>query len=188
MKIYTRTGDAGQTSLRWGERVAKDAPRVEAYGTIDEANALVGMALAALPTTGAEPLRSILTRVQRELFDAGADLASPPNPEKGEAHRIREDMVTALERDIDTLDGGLPPLRRFILPGGSPAAAALHAARTVVRRAERRVVSLAATEEVDGVLLKYLNRLSDLLFVAAREANRIAGVPDVEVVWPQQKG
>ena len=185
MKIYTRRGDAGQTSLRWGERIAKDAPRVEAYGTVDEANALLGMALAALPQENAERLRSILTRIQRELFDLGADLATPPNREKGEQLRIREEMVEALERDIDALDADLPPLKRFILPGGSPAAAALHAARTVVRRAERRVVTLAAAEEVDGVLLKYLNRLSDLLFVAAREANRLAGVPDVEVIWPQ---
>ncbi|HEY8346732.1 MAG TPA: cob(I)yrinic acid a,c-diamide adenosyltransferase [Symbiobacteriaceae bacterium] len=185
MKIYTRRGDAGQTSLRWGERIAKDAPRVEAYGTVDEANALLGMALATLPRENAEPLRSILTRIQRELFDLGADLACPPNRQQGEQLRIREEMVEALEQDIDALDANLPPLKRFILPGGSPAAAALHAARTVVRRAERRVVTLAAAEEVDGVLLKYLNRLSDLLFVAAREANRLAGVPDVEVVWPQ---
>lgn len=183
MRIYTRTGDAGQTSLRWGERVSKDALRVEAYGTVDEANALVGVALSALPQGKAEALRTVLTRVQLELFSVGADLATPPNRDKGEQPKVQPSLVEGLERDIDALEAGLSPLRSFVLPGGSPAAATLHAARTVARRAERRVVALAAAEPVDPVLLKYLNRLSDLLFVAAREANRAEGAAETPVAW-----
>jgi cob(I)alamin adenosyltransferase len=186
MKIYTRTGDAGQTSLRWGERVAKDALRVEAYGTVDEANAFVGMALAALPPAsagGAEELRSMLIGIQRELFDVGADLAVPPNREKGEEPKVKAALVDGLEQAIDTLEAGLDPLRTFILPGGTAAAAALHTARTVARRAERRVVTLTATEPVDPVLLKYLNRLSDFLFVAARAANKAGGDREIPVEW-----
>ncbi len=189
MKIYTRTGDAGQTSLRWGERVAKDALRVEAYGTVDEANAFIGMALAQLPAGAAQlpaeagQLQAMLTRIQRELFDVGADLAVPPNKEKGEQPKVQPAMVDALEHDIDALEAGLDPLRTFILPGGTSAAAALHTARTVCRRAERRVVTLMGSEPVDPVLLKYLNRLSDFLFVAARAANKAAGAEDIKVEW-----
>ncbi|HYG58691.1 MAG TPA: cob(I)yrinic acid a,c-diamide adenosyltransferase [Symbiobacteriaceae bacterium] len=182
MKIYTRTGDAGQTSLRWGERIAKDALRVEAYGTVDEANAFIGMGLSMLPAE-AEPLRTMLTRIQREMFDVGADLAVPPNRDKGEAPKTQAAMVEAMEKDIDTLEAGLDPLRMFILPGGGQAAAALHTARTVARRAERRVVTLMATEQVDDVVLKYLNRLSDFLFVAARAANKATGAEDIKVEW-----
>jgi cob(I)alamin adenosyltransferase len=182
VKIYTRTGDAGQTSLRWGERISKDALRVEAYGTVDEANAFVGNGLALLPPA-VEPLRSMLTRIQRELFDVGADLAVPPNRDKGEEPKVTSALVTALEQDIDTLEAGLDPLKQFILPGGTPAAAALHTARTVARRAERRVVSLMAGEQVDETLLKYLNRLSDFLFVAARAANKAEGRDDIKVEW-----
>lgn len=182
MKIYTRTGDAGQTSLRWGERVPKSAPRVEAYGTVDELNAFIGLALALggnLP--GA--LRQMLMRVQRDLFDVGADLASPPDKSRGQAPKVSEPLVERLEADIDQLEAGLEPLRHFILPGGTGAAAALHVARTVARRAERRLVALAEQEPVDPVLLKYLNRLSDFLFVAARAANQAEGRPDVKVEW-----
>lgn len=182
MKIYTRTGDAGQTSLRWGERIAKDALRVEAYGTVDEANAFIGMGLAQLPAAAAD-LRGMLTRIQRELFDVGADLAVPPNKDKGESPKAGPALVDQLEADIDQLEAGLDPLRSFILPGGTPAAAALHTARTVARRAERRVVTLMATEPVDPVLLKYLNRLSDFLFVAARAANRAENANDIKVEW-----
>lgn len=183
MKIYTRTGDAGQTSLRWGERIGKDALRVEVYGTVDETNAFVGMAVAALPAGGAEALRLMLTRIQRELFDVGADLATPPKREKGERPKLQPEAVDGLERDIDALEQRLDPLRSFILPGGSPAAAALHTARTVCRRAERRLVTLMGEEPVDPLVLKYLNRLSDFLFVAARAANQAVGAPDVTVVW-----
>jgi len=183
MRIYTRTGDAGQTSLRWGERVGKDALRVESYGTVDEANAFIGMALANLPAHGPAELQAMLTRILREMFDVGADLAVPPNKDKGESPKVRPEQVTALEADIDALEAGLDPLKTFILPGGTPAGAALHTARTVVRRAERRVVTLMAAEPVDEVLLKYLNRLSDFLFVAARAANKTGGAGDIKVEW-----
>jgi len=186
MRIYTRTGDGGQTSLRWGERVPKNALRVEAYGTVDEANAHLGQAVAFLEPAESGLLRTLLLRVQRELFDVGADLAAPPNRERGERPRVTEQLVAQLEADIDQLERGLDPLRNFVLPGGSRAAAALHVARTVVRRAERQLVALAEREPVDPALLKYLNRLSDLLFVAARAANRAAGQPDVIVEWGER--
>ncbi len=181
MKIYTRTGDAGQTSLRWGERVAKDALRVEAYGTVDEANSFIGMALAHLAPGQADQVREKLVRIQRELFDLGADLAVPPNKDKGEQPKVQPAMVDQLESDIDQLEADLQPLRHFILPGGSPAAAALHTARTVARRAERRVVTLMSQEPVDPLLLKYINRLSDFLFVAARAINHALGAEDIKV-------
>lgn len=183
MKIYTRTGDAGQTSLRWGERIGKDALRVEVYGTVDEANASVGLALSHLHNGTADDLRAILFRIQRELFDVGADLATPPNREKGEKPKVEESLVAQLEANIDQLESGLEPLKSFILPGGTQAASALHVARTVARRAERRLVTLMEQEPVDPVLLKYLNRLSDFLFVAARAANRAMGASDVKVEW-----
>lgn len=183
MKIYTRTGDAGQTSLRWGERIAKDALRVEVYGTVDEANAFVGLALSHLHPGTAEELRAMLFRIQRELFDVGADLATPPNKDKGEKPKVEEAFITQLESEIDQLEAGLEPLRSFILPGGTQAASALHVARTVTRRAERRLVSLMEQEPVDPFLLKYLNRLSDFLFVAARAANRAMGASDIKVEW-----
>lgn len=183
MKIYTRTGDAGKTSLRWGERIGKDALRVEVYGTVDEANAFVGLAISHLQHTATEPLQAMLLRIQRELFDVGADLATPPNREKGESPKVTEPLVTQLEADIDQLETGLEPLRTFVLPGGTGAASALHVARTIARRAERRLVTLAEQERVDPLLLKYLNRLSDFLFVAARSANRSLGAEDVKVEW-----
>lgn len=183
MKIYTKTGDAGQTSLRWGERIRKDALRVEAYGTVDEANSFIGLALAQLAPGTHEAVAEMLRRIERELFDVGADLAMPPNREKGEQPKVTPEMVSRLEAEIDRLDAGLDPLRTFILPGGHPAAAALHVARTVVRRAERRLVSLMAEEPVDPILLQYLNRLSDFLFVAARAVNKAAGTADIKVEW-----
>jgi len=181
VRIYTRTGDKGDTSLRWGERVPKNALRVEVYGTVDEANAHLGMAVAMMEGPAFAALREVLTRVQNELFAVGADLATPPS--RGEQPRITQASVDALEADIDRLEAGLPPLRNFVLPGGSRPAAALHVARTVVRRAERLLVSLMQQEPVDPALLRYLNRLSDLLFVAARAANQAAGCADVLVDW-----
>jgi cob(I)alamin adenosyltransferase len=172
MRIYTRTGDRGETSLRWGERTPKDSLRVEAYGTVDETNAAVGMALAVLPQAESV-LAHKLRQIQRELFDVGADLAAPPESTKGGQPKVQAAMVTQLEEAIDQLTATLPPLTHFILPGGTPAASALHVARTVCRRAERRVVSLMAVEPVDPILLQYLNRLSDFLFVAARSANQL---------------
>lgn len=177
-RIYTRTGDKGTTGLANGERRSKSDLRVEAYGTVDETNSCIG--LARLHT---EPsLDAMLAMIQNDLFDLGADLATPPSdePPKYEPLRIVPAQVTRLERDIDTLNADLAPLTSFVLPGGSPAAAALHLARTVCRRAERLCVSLAAIEheKISPEALQYLNRLSDFLFVASRAANR-NGADDV---------
>jgi len=167
-RIYTRTGDAGETRLASGEAVKKFDPRVEAYGAVDETNACLG--LARLHLAGDPMLDAILGRAQNDLFDLGADLATA-----GEA----DGQVARLEREIDQLNAELAPLNSFILPGGSPAAAALHLARTVCRRGEREAVRLAAGDaRVNPPALKYLNRLSDLLFVAARWANA-KGAADV---------
>ena len=171
-KIYTRTGDDGTTALGTGERRPKHDVRVAAYGTVDETNACIGLARLH---TGADPeLDAMLARVQNDLFDLGADLATPEtDAPKHEPLRIVESQVERLEREIDALNAALRPLRSFVLPGGTPAAAALHLARTVCRRAERLIVELAGTpgERVGGPALRYVNRLSDFLFVAGRHAN-----------------
>jgi len=170
-RIYTRTGDAGMTGLATGERVSKADRRVEAYGAVDETNAFIG--LARLSTAADPRLDAILARIQNELFDLGADLATPKSEGEGAAQALRivPSQVRRLEQDLDALNGELSPLDSFVLPGGSAAAAALHAARTVCRRAERDTVALSATSTVSRDALRYLNRLSDLLFVAARYAN-----------------
>ena len=171
-KIYTRTGDDGTTGLGTGERRKKYDLRVDAYGTVDEANAAIGLARTHLAGTGLDP---ILARMQNDLFDLGAELATPDTgAELGyEPLRIVESQVERLENDIDALNARLEPLRSFVLPAGHPGAAALHLARTVIRRAERLMVELADTaqEPVGQPALKYVNRASDLLFVAARIAN-----------------
>ncbi len=173
-KIYTRTGDDGTTGLGTGARVAKFDLRVAAFGTVDEANACIGM--ARLHTGREHPdLDALLSRVQNDLFDLGADLATPDDGRKlkYEPLRIVASQVERLEADIDRLNADLDPLRSFVLPGGSPAAAALHLARTVARRAERLMSELAARadQHVNPEALKYINRVSDLLFVAARVVN-----------------
>ncbi len=180
-KIYTRTGDAGDTGLATGERVKKFDGRVAAYGDVDETNACIG--LVRQHTIGDEVLDPILARMQNELFDLGADLATPERAGKPlgwEALRVTAAQVDRLERDIDLLNEALSPLTSFVLPAGTAAAAALHLARTVCRRAERVAVRLACEpdEPVSAEALKYLNRLSDLLFVMARYANA-RGVGDV---------
>jgi len=171
-RIYTRTGDAGRTRLATGQPVSKSDLRVEAYGAVDEANACVGLARVHL---AADPeLDAMLARIQNELFDLGADLSTPPKPDEadGSALRILDSQVVRLEGEIDALNERLPELKSFILPGGTSAAAALHLARTVCRRAEREAVRLVeAGEPVSGPAMRYLNRLSDFLFVAARWAN-----------------
>ncbi len=173
MKIYTKSGDGGETGLFGGARVRKSDPRVEAYGEVDEANATIGVARAAL-TDG--ELDAELERVQSELFTIGAELASPHGARaRGTLPAIDPGWATRLEQAMDRWDATLPELRAFVLPGGTPGAAALQLARCVCRRAERQVVSLAAQAEVDPNALVYLNRLSDLLFVAARIANLRAG-------------
>ncbi len=170
-RIYTRAGDDGTTRLATGAPVSKSSLRVAAYGDVDETNACLG--LARLHTAGTV-LDLILARLQNELFDLGADLATPPAADEapGSALRIVDSQVDRLESEIDSLNVGLPPLTSFILPGGTPAAAALHLARTVSRRAERSTIALVESGAlVGGPALRYLNRLSDLLFVAARVAN-----------------
>lgn len=172
-KIYTRTGDAGTTALGSGDRVAKHDLRVETYGTTDEVNSVVG--LARLHTKDMGALDAMLGRIQNDLFDLGADLCFPESDEEldYEPLRITEAQVTRLEEEIDELNGELEPLNSFILPGGTPAAAHLHQARTVSRRAERLSVALAEAEpgKVSSAVTKYLNRLSDFFFVAARWSN-----------------
>ena len=179
MKIYTRRGDSGETDLIGSGRVAKDHPRVEAYGAVDELNAALGLCAAA--TTQAD-LRALVEDLQRSLFALGAYLATPEPRHRGAAGATAPEpgAIERLERHIDRLEAELEPLRRFILPGGSPAAAAFHQARAVCRRAERCAVGLARDSELDPVALQLLNRLSDLLFVLARVENRRAGRPDVE--------
>ena len=167
-RIYTRTGDGGQTSLGDGKRVGKDALRVEAFGTVDEANAALGM--ARLHAKG--KMDAMLARIQNDLFDLGADLCVPEGGKPGRSRlRIAESQVTRLEREIDAMNTKLKPLNSFVLPSGTALAANLHLARAIVRRAERLMVALAKKEKVGAPALVYINRLSDHLFVAARAAN-----------------
>ncbi len=176
MKIYTKTGDAGQTGLFAGPRVWKDDPRIEAYGAVDELNSVLGLVRAEQPPAGIDEL---LVAIQNDLFCVGAELATPDPAASGVAFAA-DPRITALEQAIDSFESRLEPLKQFILPGGTKAAAALHLARTVARRAERRVLTLArgSEEPISPLLVIYLNRLSDLLFVLARGANAAAGVGD----------
>ena len=172
-KICTRTGDNGTTGLGDGSRTDKDNPRIEAIGTIDELNSALGLLLShELP----ENMQDCLSRVQHSLFDVGGELCLPGQVPR---HAVGTGQIEELETALDKLNADLPPLREFILPGGTPAAAACHLARTICRRAERRLVSLGKTEDLNPANLVYLNRLSDLLFVMARELNRLAGRTDV---------
>jgi cob(I)alamin adenosyltransferase len=177
VKLYTRTGDAGETSLFDGTRARKDDPRVDAYGEVDELNAWLGLIRASTidPSVDAE-----LVAIQRDLFALGAQLADPADKLAPRVTKavIDDEHVVRLEQLIDRLDAEVPPLRRFILAGGTPAGAALHVARTVCRRAERRIVALRPP--VDPVLVRYVNRLSDLLFVLARVVNHRGGAPETE--------
>jgi cob(I)alamin adenosyltransferase len=196
-KIYTRTGDDGTTALGSGERIRKDSLRVSAYGTVDETNAAIGMArvhlapaasaagvIAAMARDTAVDVDAVLGRIQNDLFDLGADLCLPDlgKPLPYEPLRIVPEQVARLEREIDEMNATLKPLRSFVLPGGTPGAAALHVARTVSRRAERLLVQLAAEpdEPVSNAAIRYLNRLSDLLFVASRYVNDRGGG---DVLW-----
>ena len=185
-RIYTRTGDNGDTALGTGERRPKFDLRVEAYGTVDETNATLGM--ARLHTGGDPNLDAMLARIQNDLFDLGADLCTPDKGEKlaYEPLRIIQTQVDRLEKEIDELNASLAPLRSFVLPGGAPAAAALHLSRTISRRAERLMVALSRTEGevVSAPALQYVNRLSDFLFVASRYANLTAGG---DVLWTPGK-
>ncbi len=176
-KIYTRTGDDGTTGLGDGSRVAKDCARVEAFGTVDEANSAIGIVLAA--TTLPDAIRTCLTDVQHDLFELGGELCIPGHS------AVNEATIERLENDLDGFNAALPRLKEFILPGGGPAAAACHLARAIVRRAERRVLSLASAEEVRPEVVKYLNRLSDLLFVIARVLAREES--GQEVLWNRER-
>ena len=188
MKIYTKTGDAGATGLLGGVRVPKDDPRIEAYGTVDELNALIGVARSHLDAEAAE-LDAILERLQHQLFGVGAALATP-DPAKDTSQWIDDAMIEFVETTIDRIEHHLPALTNFILPAGSPAAASLHAGRAVCRRAERRVVSLyrIPSQHVHEKLMVYLNRVGDLLFVLSRYANQLVNRPDMAWVKPDSAG
>lgn len=185
-RIYTKTGDDGSTGLIGGKRVRKDSARIEAYGAVDELNAALGVAGAAPLPDGIGP---ILLRVQNDLFNIGASLAAPPEAKAGrDLPSVRDEDTQALERDIDACEAALPPLKQFILPAGSSPGALLHFSRTVARRAERRCVALAQTEAVDPRILRYLNRLSDLLFVLARFVNHQRGRPEIHPTFGKSAG
>jgi cob(I)alamin adenosyltransferase len=180
-RIYTRTGDDGTTGLVGTERRLKCDVRIDAYGTVDEANAAIG--LARIETAANHPaIDAMLSRIQNDLFDVGADLATPHSkePPKYEPLRATKSQVDWVEQSIDTLNADLKPLNSFVLPGGTPAAAALHLARTITRRAERLAVELAQTEQVNPLAIHYLNRLSDFLFVASRSVNDNGAL---DVLW-----
>ena len=176
-KIYTRTGDDGTTGLGDGSRVEKDSLRVEAYGTVDEANSAIGIVLAC--SSVADPIRKCLVQVQHDLFELGGELCIPGHS------AVQAEFIERLENDLDSCNADLPPLKDFILPGGGQAAAACHLARTVVRRAERRVNSLMKEELVRDEVLGYLNRLSDLLFVIARHLSR--DEQGEEIIWDRNR-
>lgn len=178
-KIVTKAGDGGKTRLVTGEPVSKASARVTAYGAVDEVNSAIG--IARLHTNAKPTLDAILERVQNDLFDLGADLATPHAPDlKFEPLRIQPSQVDRLEAEVDQLNEQLEPLTSFILPGGSPAAAHLHLARAIARRAERDIVALADVEEISPDAIKFMNRLSDLLFVAARYANELG---KADILW-----
>ncbi|MBE2252010.1 MAG: cob(I)yrinic acid a,c-diamide adenosyltransferase [Myxococcus sp.] len=182
MKIYTKTGDTGETSLFGGGRVGKDHHRVESYGQLDELNAVLGMARAE----GLGALDALTQTLQDQLFTIGSILATPPESKAaGHLPKLKPEWVTAMEQAIDGFDAQLPPLTSFVLPGGTKGAAALHLARCVCRRAERRIVPLMREGDVAQEIVVYLNRLSDLLFTMARAANHFAGVKDVPWVAPK---
>jgi cob(I)alamin adenosyltransferase len=185
-RIYTRGGDKGETALAGGQRVPKDSARIEAYGTVDELNAFIGLACVTCGDETARVLRlgrlvDILRRVQHELFNLGSQLSTLPKDLHPKQARITTAEIEQLEREIDAMNAELPALRSFVLPGGTRLNAELHAARTICRRAERLTVALARTEETPAEAVKYLNRLSDALFVWSRWASHVMGVP--EVLW-----
>jgi cob(I)alamin adenosyltransferase len=188
-RIYTKTGDAGETRLASGEKVAKNSGRIETYGTVDELSSCLGLARTALQQegapAGAADLDAILRRIQNELFNLGADLATTPAHRHPKQPIIEERHITALEHEIDAWNEALPELRSFILPGGGWVASYLHLGRTVCRRAERLLVALIATDQVSPHALPYLNRLSDALFVMSRHAARLYGQP--EPLWEPEK-
>jgi cob(I)alamin adenosyltransferase len=183
MKIYTKSGDLGETSLFGGGRVMKSHPRVNAYGTLDEANSMLGLSLSFLEP-GSESFREALLRIQNELFQLGSELATQ-NGAKNPCALIGEGEIERLEREIDAMEELLAPLKNFILPGGGSAGAALHLARTIIRRAERECVDLSHSEPIRPELIRYLNRLSDGLFVMARAVNQAQKKDETKWVTPK---
>ncbi len=178
MKIYTKTGDKGETSLFGGKRVKKDDARIEAYGTVDELNSVLGLVSSF---TENKEIKEIVENLQQQLFTVGADLATPI--EKTDSKRIKrvsEELTIELEKLVDNVDEKIPELRNFILPGGNKAASLLHFARTICRRAERRVIALSEKENINDAIVVYLNRLSDLLFVMARYENYLSGTKEID--------
>jgi cob(I)alamin adenosyltransferase len=184
MKIYTKTGDKGETSLFGGARVPKDAVRIEAYGVVDELNSVLGVVRALRPK---KKIDDVLKKIQHDLFTLGADLATPNQKKRSSIPRIENADCDSLEKMIDTFELSLRPLKAFILPGGTVAASQLHFARTVCRRAERSVVRLSRMEYIGDDVIVYLNRLSDLLFVLSRYANRVEGKKEVQWMHPRLK-
>jgi cob(I)alamin adenosyltransferase len=182
MKIYTKTGDSGETGLFGGERVSKNALRIEAYGTIDELNAFIGLAIIEVSDNS---VKDLLQRIQNWLFSIGADLATPDNEKtkKLNVFRTPEEYYVYIEEEIDKYESKLDELKNFILPGGTKGAALLHICRTITRRAERMVVALNGTVKIGNNIIIFLNRLSDLFFVLARFDNAVTGTPDIE--WKQ---
>ncbi|RMF13170.1 MAG: cob(I)yrinic acid a,c-diamide adenosyltransferase [Candidatus Dadabacteria bacterium] len=180
-KVYTRTGDKGMTRLGGGQQVPKTAPRIEAYGTVDELNATLGLVAEALRDADPGDLRPRILRIQNELFDLGSQLAVLPEDRVPQMAVISEDDIDRLEQEIDVMNADLPRLESFILPGGGEVSARLHLARTVCRRAERATLRLAEQEPLDGSEIRYLNRLSDWLFVAGRHAATAEGIE--ETLW-----
>jgi len=179
MKLYTKTGDDGTTGLFGGERIRKDHPRVDAYGAVDEINAAIGVAVVIVKD---ERLSGMLGEIQADLFSLGAELATPDASKL--TARVADEAISRLEAWIDDAEAALPPLRTFIVPGGSETASRLHLARTVCRRAERSVVTLMSCDSIRPQIMIYLNRLGDLLFALARRANQDVGVPDVPWTAP----
>ena len=177
MKIYTKTGDDGKTSLFGGKRVDKDNLRIEAYGTIDELNSVIGIVLT---DNVSEKTSKILNLIQNSLFVIGSELASPSDVESKAITPVTEEDIRILENYIDEIDTDLSPLKNFILPGGTKSASLLHFARTVCRRAERRIVEIDKVEKINQKIIVYINRLSDLLFVIARYENHVASSPEIE--------
>jgi cob(I)alamin adenosyltransferase len=176
MKLYTRTGDDGSTGLFGGKRVSKDAPRVDAYGTVDELNSALGLAAAACPF---DELTQIIARLQPELFEIGSNLCTPAGSHNKHIPPITPAHIEAMEKAIDAVCAPLPPMKHFVLPGGTELASRLHMARCICRRAERLIVALGRDEPLDPLVVTYMNRLSDLLFAMSRRANQLAGVEDV---------
>lgn len=184
MKIYTKTGDKGETGLLGGERISKSSARIEAYGTVDELNSHIGLAITEVQDNS---VKSLLNKIQNQLFIVGSDLATPDSAEdkKKNILRIPKEFYEEIEKSIDFFEEKIEELRNFIIPGGSKSASLLHVCRTIARRAERRVVALNSLEQINGNIVIFLNRLSDLFFVLSRYENKVSNHPDI--IWENQK-